>query len=170
MKCVNCNNSLKKTIFNNVEIDYCDSCLGIWFEQDELRQAKDEKAMKWMDIDLWKDESKFKLVLGKRICPKCSVPLYEMRYGDSDTMVDICNMCKGAYLDKGEFNKIIDYLKSKQAYEVYNHFFKNLAEQAGEMFAGPEGFKSEAADFWAILKLITLRYPAIEKVISALPK
>ena len=52
---------LKKSLFNNIEVDYCPRCFGLWFEEDELRQAKDEKddGLIWLVIDLWKDEKDF---------------------------------------------------------------------------------------------------------------
>jgi len=170
MKCPNCNNKLKNTVLNNTEIGYCSSCLGTWFEKDELRQAKDEKDLEWLDVDLWKDEHKFKIAKGKKICPKCSVPFYQVNYDDSNIQIDICNLCKGVYLDRGEFAKIIEYLKAKEAYEVYNHYFKNLVKEFGEIVIGSEELKSEVKDFLAILKLIALKYPAMQKIIDALPK
>ncbi len=54
MKCPIDGEKLEKAIFYGVEIDYCPDCLGSWFEQGELREAKDEKIedLNWLDIDL----------------------------------------------------------------------------------------------------------------------
>ena len=43
MTCPICKVNFKKAVFYGVEIDYCPQCLGLWFEEDELREAKDEK-------------------------------------------------------------------------------------------------------------------------------
>lgn len=176
MKCPICKKELKKAVFYDVEIDYCPKCLGLWFQQDELRQAKDEKDknLNWLDIDLWKQPEKFKISKGKKICPVCSVPLYEINYGDSQVKVDLCNLCQGIWLDRGEFKKIIDYLKEKGKEEILENYFKNLIKEGTEIFAGPESFREEVGDFLTILKLLNYKFatqhPTITKIISSLPK
>ena len=104
---------LEKAIFNNVEVDYCPSCLGVWFEEEELRWAKDarDENLKWLDMDLWEKEKDFKISRGQKLCPDCRLPLYEVVYGESQVKVDLCSICRGVWLDKGEFQKIIEYLK-----------------------------------------------------------
>lgn len=176
MFCPLCKTKFKKQVFYGVEIDYCPQCLGLWFEQDELRQAKDEKDknLNWLDIDLWQDAARFKICKARKLCPKCSMPLYQVGYGDSQTEVDLCNLCQGIWLDRGEFKKIIDYLRRKEKYEVVNNYFKNLIKEGTEIFIGPESFKSELADFLSLLKLLNykfiIQYPAISKIILSLPK
>jgi len=166
---------LKKQVFYGVEIDYCPRCLGMWFERDELQQAKDEKDnnLNWLDIDLWDEEKKFKISPSGKICPSCSTPLYEVNYGDSEIKVDVCNLCEGVWIDRGEFRKIIDYLREKEKYEVIHHYFKNVAKEGLELFTGPEEFKSELSDFLTLLKLLNyklaIQYPLINKLISSLP-
>lgn len=36
MKCPNCNETLLMSVRNQVEIDYCPSCRGIWLDRGEL--------------------------------------------------------------------------------------------------------------------------------------
>ncbi len=36
MKCPNCNETLLMTVRQNVEIDYCPQCRGIWLDKGEL--------------------------------------------------------------------------------------------------------------------------------------
>ena len=51
---------------SGVEVDYCPVCLGTWFDEDELRQAKDskDKNLNWLDIDLWEDKTKINDLMG----------------------------------------------------------------------------------------------------------
>jgi len=176
MTCPYCKTKLEKSIFNNVEVDYCPDCLGLWFEKEEFRLAKDEKDknLNWLDIDLWKDIKKFKISSGIRLCPFCRLPLYEIYYGRSGIIVDICNVCHGIWLERGEFKKIIEYLKEKADYEILNNYAKNLMEEAFEIFTGPETFREEISDFLTILKILNyklvVQYPTILKIISNLPK
>ena len=176
MLCPVCKKPLDKAIFYGVEVDYCPNCLGIWFEEDELRLAKDEKDkdLRWLDIDLWKDESKFRVSRSPKLCPSCKLPLYSVNYGDSNIKVDICNVCHGVWLDRGEFKKIIDYLKNKSNFEILNNYIKDLAKEFWEIFAGPETFQDEVLDFVTILKLLNYKlitqHPAISSIIADMPK
>lgn len=176
MKCPICKKELERSIFYNVEVDYCPNCLGLWFEEDELRLAKDEKDknLRWLDIDLWKDGKRFKIYLGERLCPCCRLPLYEVYYGDSRVIVDFCSLCKGIWLDRGEFKRIIEYLREKANYEILNNYAKNLLAEAAEILIGSETLREEILDFLTILKILnykfTAQYPTITGIISNLPR
>ena len=175
-KCPACKINLSSEIFYNTEVDYCKNCLGIWFDKDELRWAKDEKDkdLSWLDIDLWKDEKKFKVSYGIRVCPSCRVPLYEVYYGNSGIVVDVCNVCHGIWLDRMEFKKIIAWLMARADYEVLNNYAKNLFSEAKEIFTGPETLREEISDFLIILKILNYKFsvehPVLSRIISALPK
>ena len=174
--CPKCKTPLFSTILSGVEVDYCPKCFGLWFEEDELRWAKDEKDkdLQWLDIDLWKNEEKFKISYGIRICPSCRVPLYEVYYGKSGVIVDVCNLCRGIWLDRAEFKKIIDWLKKEADYKVLNKHTSSLFEEFAEIFIGPETLREEILDFIAILKLLKYKFlskhPVLSKIILQLPK
>lgn len=177
MKCPVCKTKkLEQAILSGVEIDYCPKCYGLWFEEDELRWAKDEKDrdLRWLDIDLWKDVTKFRIAKGQKLCPVHRLPLYEVEYGDSDIKVDVCNLDHGIWLDRGEFKDIIAYLKEKSQHEVLYHYLKNLKEELWEVFSGPEMLKEELLDVFAVLKLFcykfAVQYVLLMKMIPALPK
>ena len=174
--CPICKTKLDQAIFSGVEVDYCPSCLGIFFEDNELKLAKDykDRNLRWLDIDLWKDETKFKITPGIRLCPSCRLPLYEVYYGDSRVIVDVCNLCQGIWLDRGEFKRIVDYLKEKADWEVLNNYAKNLVEETFEIFTGPENFREEILDFLTVLKLLHYKFaanhPIITQIIANLPR
>lgn len=177
MTCPSCKKTkLEKSVLSGVGIDYCPKCLGLWFEEDELRWAKDSKDndLRWLDIDLWKDEKKFKISSNRKVCPHDRMPLYEVNYGDSNIKVDVCNVCYGIWLDRGEFKKIINYLQNRASKEVLSNYFKNLREELWEIFSGPEDLGEEIGDFLAILKLFTYKFSTqhsvIAKIISKLPR
>jgi Zn-finger nucleic acid-binding protein len=175
-KCPICKVPLSSSMLSGVEVDFCPKCLGLWFEEEELRLAKDEKDknLQWLDVDLWKNEKEFKISYGIRICPSCRMPLYEVYYGRSGIIVDVCNLCRGIWLDRGEFKKIVEWLKEKADYEVLHNYAKNLFEEAREIFSGPETLREEVLDFLAIIKLLNYKFaakhPAITKIISSLPR
>jgi len=176
MKCPLCKKELKKIIFYGPEVDQCPKCHGLWFEHDELRRAKDkkEKDLLWLDIELWKVKTKFKISPLNKLCPSCGVPLYEVTYGDSDIKVDFCNLCRGIWLDKGEFLRIIDYLKKKSSHEILERYTENLVEEFGEIFLGPESPKEEVRDLLMILSFLkyklAIQRPFLSQMILWLPK
>ncbi len=162
MKCPNCENqNLEKIAFYGNEVDYCPNCLGLWFDKEELRTSKDkkDKDLSWVDIDLWRDKEKFSVGKGRKTCPICEgAPLYEVNYGNSKVKVDVCGLCEGIWLDRGEFKQIIYYLKRKEKYEVVNNYLGNLAEEAAEIFIGPESFKSELKDFLILMGIMKHKF------------
>lgn len=176
MDCPNCKKEiLEKITFHKNQVDKCSQCNGIWFGQGELRKSKDEESqfLRWLDVELWKDAGKFKVFNSSKTCPLCEVNLYEVNYGDSKIGVDVCNKCKGVWLDKGEFKKIITYLKDKVNAEDLSEYLKHTLKEAKEIFTGQEGLTSEIKDFLVVIKLLQYRFysqhPAITGIITNLP-
>ena len=163
-------------ILSGVEVGYCPTCLGLWFEKNELDWAKEERDrnLRWLDVELWKEKEKFRIFNGLRLCPGCRLPLYEVYYGDSGIVVDVCNVCEGIWLDRGEFKKIINWLKQKADYKILNNYLKVLLEETAEILVGPKAIREEVEDFLTVLKLLRYKfvaqYPAVAEMISSLPR
>ena len=176
MKCPQCNLKLGQALLAGVEVDYCPSCFGLWFEENELEWAKDERdrELRWLDIDLWKDPARFQVSRGRKFCPLDRMPLYEVRYGDSNVRIDACSICHGIWLDRGEFIGIVEYLKEKGYEEVMHRYGKNLVQELWEVFSGPEMLHEEILDFLTILKLLrykfAVQHPVISQLMLSLPR
>ena len=175
MNCPQCNSQLEQSLLAGVQVDYCPRCYGLWFNENELEWARDAKDrdLRWLDIDLWKNPEEFHVDLGGKNCPEDRMPLYEVRYGDSGVRVDICSLCNGIWLDRGEFKEIIEYLKEKGEYEILQHYAKNLFEELWEVFSGPEILREEVLDFLTVLKLLryklAVQHPTISKLMLSIP-
>ena len=175
MRCPQCNAKLDQALLANVEVDYCPKCYGMWFEEEELRWAKDERDrdLRWLDIDLWKDEGHFRISPSEKLCPIDRMPLYETRYGDSSIKVDVCNVCRGIWLDRGEFKEIVKYLREKADRDVLYHYLKTLSEETWEVFSGPELLQEELLDTWAVVKLLRYKFaaqhPTLSRFIASTP-
>ncbi len=177
---MNCPNnhkeSMQKVLFHNVEVDYCPECLGVWFDYDELRLAKDAKdeQLHWLDFDVWRDKGKFAVSPSRRQCPVCRVLFVEVGYDGSNVKIDFCKNCRGMWLDRGEFKQIMVYLKRKSDYEILHHYSKNAAKQLWEVFTGPTTFREELEDFLMVLKLLNYKFvvqhPVLNALIEDLPK
>ena len=169
MKCPNCKNSLNEKItVGAVAIDRCSACGGSWFEGDELRKAKDEKTAdaKWFDFDLWKDQSLFKVEEVNRICPLDNAKLFKLNYDNSSIEIDACKECDGIWLDKGEFEKIIEYVKNEGDLEILRNYTKNLIEEGKEIFSGPESVKSEIGDLLLLTKMFQYKFMAQNPILT----
>ncbi|OGZ66835.1 MAG: hypothetical protein A3C58_01155 [Candidatus Staskawiczbacteria bacterium RIFCSPHIGHO2_02_FULL_34_10] len=176
MDCPNGHKNLEKVLFHHVEVDYCPECLGVWFDKDELKYAKDDKdnQLNWLDFDIWRDKSKFKLSRIDKRCPACRIPFFEIYYDDSSVKIDFCKHCQGIWLDRGEFKQIMVYLKRKADYEILHKYIKNLSLELWEVFAGPEKFREELQDFMMLLKLFNykfiIQHPVVNSLMEELPK
>jgi len=170
MECPNDNTKLEKVLFHNVEVDYCPKCLGIWFDNDELRLVKDDKdeQLNWLDVNLWKNKEDFKVSSSIKHCPVCRVALTEVGYDKSKVKVDFCKMCNGIWLDRGEFKQVINYLKNKSDYEVLHNYTKNLVLELWEVFTGPEKFREELDDFLMLLKLFSYKFETQHPFLNSL--
>lgn len=161
---MNCPNNhkeqLKKITFHNVEVDYCAECLGIWFDKDELRFAKDAKdeQLNWLDFDIWRDKARFEFSRSQKQCPVCRTIFVETKYDDSKVKIDFCKSCQGVWLDRGEFKQIINYLKRKYDYEILHRYGENLVKELWEVFSGPENFREELGDFLMLIKLFNYKF------------
>ncbi|MCP6726437.1 MAG: zf-TFIIB domain-containing protein [Patescibacteria group bacterium] len=174
--CPTCNISLEKSFVAGVEVDNCPRCYGLFFEEYELAQAKDarDRDLRWLDIELWRDPEHFHVASGKKMCPADRMPMYEVRYGDSSIRVDVCNVCRGVWLDRGEFKDIIGYLRKEANEKVLHHYLHTVSEELWEVFSGPEILREELLDFIAVVKLMQYKFaaqhPALTQLIVSLPK
>jgi len=169
------NNKLKNVKIGNMEVGYCEKCQGYWFDKDELRKIKDEKLdnAKWFDFDLWKDFSHFNAKKSNKKCPTDDIELYALDYDNSDIKIDICKECHGIWLDKGEFKKIIQYVKDESDHEILHHYAKNYFQELGEIFTEPEGLRSEINDFLIISHIFKYKFlaqhPKLSEFLMSLP-
>lgn len=179
MQCPNKNckhQELKEMLVAGIKVDYCPSCFGMWFEKGEFESAKNAKDMslRWIDIDLWKDKKLFDAKHSHRICPKDRALLYEISYGDSNVKIDVCNLCQGIWLDRGEFQKLLSYLQVKNKKELMDNYGRILAQEAWEVFSGPKEAREELIDLISVLKVIQYKFASqndwITKFLMSLPR
>ena len=160
MNCPNCSKAMHPHRIKDVDLDECKDCKGVWFDQDELRRAKDQtdSDLNWMDFELWKYEDRYQISPKPIKCPKCSVGLASVQYGNTGVEVDCCAKCQGVWLEENEFGKIIDALTDELATKSLSDYFKASLEEGKEIVAGPESFFSEWKDFTTILRMFQYRF------------
>lgn len=160
MDCPKCHESMEAGNIENVEIDKCPKCNGIWFDQDELRQAKDQTDpdLNWMDFEIWKHEDHFKFTARTLKCPICKINMVAIDYGETGVEIDYCPQCRGTWLDEGEFGKIIDALHTELATKSISDYTKASLKEAKDIITGGEGLISEWKDFTTVLRMFRYRF------------
>lgn len=176
MKCPKCKiEDLKETKINGVKIDRCEHCGGLWFDKNELKITRDnrDKNLSWLKFDLWEDENKL-IVSGQSInCPKDEKPLFKIKYGNTDIMVDVCLECHGIWLDREELDKIISELKQKINVETIPEYLNDLGGEVKELIVHPDQAEIELRHIMILMKLLEYRFlaqhPKISEITSILP-
>ena len=127
MNCPVCNQPMIILELNQIEIDYCTNCFGVWLDEGELElllQDAQEKTelLNSLQIDKNSKEKLFK-------CPICSKKMDKVLYGNKITL-DKCPKKHGLWFNKGELlavvemgsqnkqNKIVKLLKEMFAYNL----------------------------------------------------
>lgn len=103
MNCPVCGKSLIVVERNKIELDWCPSCRGLWFDADEWRLlgVKDEKYNPFAyEAVRIKDEK-------GRKCPVCEKIMEKIKIGD--TILDRCPLLHGIWFDKGELSSFVNF-------------------------------------------------------------
>ena len=119
---------------DEVEIDYCTSCGGIWLDAGELDLLiEDEKDREILLSSFHKDaehpEKPYK-------CPMCNKKMDKVHVGENkDVLLDKCPDNEGLWFDKGELKGVIQLAsKDNKVVELLNDLFgsKLTNNQSGE--------------------------------------
>jgi Zn-finger nucleic acid-binding protein len=164
MDCPNCHLKLEGVDVAGVRLDRCPKCQGIWFDKNELkvlRERQHDGDYRWIDVELWRDLDKFRARQQKEcLCPKDGHPLTTVRYGDSGVSVDVCSTCHGIWLEKGEYQRILDYLEETVDSESSADYLKDLRHEFVQALEARESPLEALEDVSKILYLLELRFTA----------
>jgi Zn-finger nucleic acid-binding protein len=174
MECPNDGTSLETHTIHSINVEECLQCRGLWFEEGEFRKAKDESEadLNWLDFDLWSDRESFTTDWSSRKCPQCGKNLATISYGGTGVAVDYCAGGHGVWLDKGEFQTIIDALKAEVSSKTVSDYVTSSLDEATELLTGDEGFISEWKDLLTVVRLLQYRVlvenPKVAELLTAL--
>ena len=103
MKCPKCTNDMEKVRFEEIEIDRCRKCKGIWFdmlEHEDLKKISGSESIDTGSAELGKKHNKQTGI----VCPACDQPLINMVVSAQPHIsYEACTICYGVYFDAGEF-------------------------------------------------------------------
>ena len=111
MDCPVCKNAMITLELDDVEIDHCFDCGGIWLDAGELELLLDEpekarSLLKSFSVDSASAEA-------RRKCPICDKKMQKVIVGDSKPilLIDKCRRGDGLWFDDGELHDIFDRAK-----------------------------------------------------------
>ncbi len=175
MKCADCGSGLVQTEQGGVKLDRCTQCGSLWLSDKNFKKLKDSKDrfVRWLNPDLWSDIEKHEIGRAKRECPGCGKPLHEIRYAESDIVIDICPDCCGVWLQKGEIDKITSYLEGIVDDKTAGDYLRSLGHEATEVLTHQQRIVDDLKDMGILMKLleyrIISRFPALSRIAAKLP-
>jgi Zn-finger nucleic acid-binding protein len=106
VNCPKCKNTaLSDFKIDDVTVDRCLACEGIWFDADELVQLLAQEAARV--ASLRRGGAQEQLDGKKGICPRDGGELLRAYSAvDRGVIIDACPECRGIWLDGGEFEKL----------------------------------------------------------------
>lgn len=130
MKCPYCGKVLIVVEHENIELDYCTNCHGVWFDSGELELLLESMSLQgakqvYTDM-LQKPEAK--TTEKKRKCPICGAKMNKTLVGDHPAiLLDVCHRGHGLWFDGGELNQLIKEL-AEAAPDSHPHAVHFLGE------------------------------------------
>ena len=123
MKCPVCKEPMIVLELNEVEIDHCTACSGIWLDAGELELLIEDEQEREMLLSSFKKDSENREKPYK--CPICSKRMEKVYVGENnDVLIDKCSDNDGLWFDKGELKQVIQLAsKDNKVVELLNDLF-----------------------------------------------
>lgn len=111
--CPKCDTALFSLTFQSVEVDYCDSCRGVWLDAGELEELGGPTLSL---LQLPADN----LPAGKKhLCPRCDAALHEVR-APSNLTLDRCPQGHGLWFDAKELPQLLATPAGTSLHAIFN--------------------------------------------------
>lgn len=112
--CPRCKSALTLEEHGDIVMEHCESCGGYWMKPDDFKAVIDlirlpvNGRMVRTGIDLTD-------VHGDAPCPHCGVAMQPFNYaGDSGVILDRCPICRGLWLDNGDFERVLAVVSASE--------------------------------------------------------
>lgn len=126
MKCPKCESELETVKFEEIEVERCVSCRGLWFdmlEKEDLLKIEGSEAIDIGDAQVGEEYSKMRDI----DCPVCSEPMIPMVDKDQyHIKYESCPICYGAFFDAGEFRDLKEHSVLERFVEMLKTLRANL--------------------------------------------
>lgn len=103
MRCPKCEATMERVTFQDVEVDRCTYCRGLWFDLREHERLKGMAGSEAIDVG--------NAAFGEKCddlttadCPHCHTPMIRMAdLRQPHIHYEACTVCHGVFFDAGEF-------------------------------------------------------------------
>lgn len=104
MNCPSCKNPMVILELNQVEIDYCSACKGIWLDSGEidLIYSNSERKEISKSFSIKDDIHEVKIR-----CPICKRKMDKVEFENSGIIIDRCKKTHGLWFDSGELKALL---------------------------------------------------------------
>ena len=120
MYCPVCKEPMIVVEHEKIELDYCNSCLGVWFDAGELAlmlESLDLDVGEFNIADILSLPEK-RLAEKKRRCPVCGKKMRKAAIGrEPEVVIDVCPRGEGIWFDGGEVGQVIKQRLDKSSAE-----------------------------------------------------
>ncbi len=113
-KCIKCDTEMIPKMVEDVEVDYCPKCRGLWLDRDEIRLLagkSDETLAELRELVQEGGAEEPAPSTVKPPCPACGSKLTLAVFGS--IYMEHCSACDGIYLDRGELDKAMFVVKAR---------------------------------------------------------
>lgn len=119
MNCPVCKYPLIILELEQIEVDYCTSCDGIWLDAGELELLLETNEERNRLINLFKQAESHKEK--SYDCPICRKQMKKFEIGEKGkVIVDKCKKNHGIWFDKGELRKVVEYGAENKQNKIIN--------------------------------------------------
>jgi Zn-finger nucleic acid-binding protein len=126
MDCPVCKKAMLVLELQQIEIDYCQNCSGIWLDTGELELLLDDTQEKKKLLDSFKTDPDNPEK--PRRCPKCFKKMNKVFVGDNKkVLVDKCKKDHGIWFDSGELHQVVELGsidKNNKVIQLLNDMFE----------------------------------------------
>lgn len=126
MDCPKCGSPFEAIEFNEVVVDRCTRCRGLWFDMLEKEDLLKMEGAESIDIGDPEEGARFDSFRNAQ-CPKCKIRMVHMADKDQFHIhYECCPRCFGCYLDAGEFKDLKELTLVERFTQMLETLRKNL--------------------------------------------
>jgi Zn-finger nucleic acid-binding protein len=118
MICPTCQHAMVIVEHENIELDYCTNCKGVWFDSGELELLLEAAELEHYGafLDRIIDSPEASSPEKKRKCPICNKKMKKSYIDeDNELLIDICKKGHGIWFDGGEVAHLLKILSEQSA-------------------------------------------------------
>jgi len=105
MICPKCHVPMIVVEYDDVELDYCLQCEGLWFDSGEIELVGAKSGVHAEDCFSTRPADTKEARLK---CPICGKKMDKRMLGTTEpVLADVCPVCDGLWLDKGELEQVL---------------------------------------------------------------